>query len=50
MSIVSEASGTCSDKLSRNVVGGNKVRTNSTPAKLSEKRATYADKVRTGKQ
>ena len=50
MSIVSEASGTCSDKLSRNIVWGDKVRTNSTPVKLREKRATYADKVRTGKQ
>ena len=50
VSIVSETSGTCSDKLSRNIVGGDKVRTNPTPVKLKEKRTTYADKVRTGKQ
>ena len=50
VSIVSEASGPWGDKIKGNVIGGGKVRTDVTGIKLSEKRATYADKVRTGSQ
>ena len=50
MSVVLGASGNYSDDGSRNQVGGQEIRKKATPVKIREDRATYADKVQTGKQ
>ena len=50
VSIISGASGNCSDDVGRNVVGGQKIEKKSAPAILVGRPSTYADKGRTGKQ
>ena len=50
MSVVLGASENCNDSVSRNRVGGHGVGKRATPIKIRENHATYADKVRTGKQ